>query len=159
MRNRICLPNLKLAFVGLTAICLSYSALADEKFAKTLCGGASVEVSAERFPDAKLALSKIVLSASSGKESIRLVFDNTVDGPKAAEYFFAACLKGKDQRSYIVFQNYCGGSGCHDLDNFGIIDAASLRVLLAPSDNNHSLADQIIGHPVQPLFDYKERFF
>ncbi|WP_157199408.1 hypothetical protein [Methylomonas koyamae] len=78
---------MKLVFVGLTAICLSFSALAEEKFAKALCGGTSVEVKAERFPDTKLALSKIVLSASSGKESIRLVFDNTVDDPKAAEYF------------------------------------------------------------------------
>ncbi|OAH98450.1 hypothetical protein A1353_02130 [Methylomonas methanica] len=148
-----------MSVVGLLAISLSFSILADEKFATAICGETTVEVKADQAPDARLALSKIILSAKSKTESIRLVFDNTVDDPRGAEYFLAACLKGKDQRSYIVFQNYCGGSGCHDLDNFGIIDAVSLRVLLAPSDNNRPIADQIIGYSVPPLFDYKDRFF
>lgn len=148
-----------LVFVGLTMITFSFPARADDKIANVACGEANVEVKAKGYPDSVLAFSKIILSAKSGSESTRFVFDNTVDDPRAAEYFHAACIKGKDQRSYIVFQNYCGGSGCHDLDNFGIIDAASLRILLAPSDNNHSVADKIIGYPVQPLFENKERFF
>lgn len=145
---------------GLLAICFSFSASADEKFARATCSKTTVEVKADIDPDSRVkALSKIILSAKSKTESIRLVFDNMVDDPRGGEYFLAACLKGKDQRSYIVFQNYCGGSGCHDLDNFGIIDAVSLRVLLAPADNNRSIADQIIGYSVPPLFDYKDRFF
>lgn len=53
----------------------------------------------------------------------------------------------------MVIQGYCGGAGCHDLDNFYIVLASSLKVLLVPrngDDMNRQEAAKILGHvPVQ----------
>lgn len=146
-------------FFWLLVVGTSFSVVAGETAISAKCGEATIEIKGTTFPNSETAFSKIILTAESKNESIRLVFDNTDDGLWDAEYFHAACVKGKDKRPYIVFQNYCGGSGCRDLDNYGIIDAKSLRALLMPDDNNRSRASQILGKKVPYLFDYKERFF
>jgi hypothetical protein len=55
------------------------------------------------------------------------------------------CVSARDARPMVVFQAYCGGSGCSDLDNRGIVDPRSLQVLLAPPDANRGDAQSILG--------------
>jgi hypothetical protein len=63
---------------------------------------------------------------------------------EANDFFKLGCLSSKG-RYFIVYQNYCGGSGCRDLDNYGIIDAMSLKHLLKPSDDNRQKASKMVG--------------
>jgi len=135
------------------------SASAGEQAVKSECGDASIEIKATPSPDSEDVYSKIILVAESQTETARLIFDNGSNALRGAEYFFAACVKGKDQRSYIIFQNYCVDPGCHDRDNYGIIDADSLRVLLVPDDNNHVRASEILGKQPPHLFSYRRKFF
>ena len=51
----------------------------------------------------------------------------------------------------IVYQAYCGGSGCKDLANYGIINADSLEVYLVPNDLNKNIASQLLGEEVHPI--------
>lgn len=61
------------------------------------------------------------------------------------------CFSTTGGRAMVVFQAYCGGSGCRDLDNWGIVDPRSLQVLLAPNDSNRGDAQRILGRaPVAP---------
>src|SRR5437867_2872596 len=49
----------------------------------------------------------------------------------------------------VVFQAYCGGSGCHDGANWGVIETEKLRVLTVPSDSNRAETEKLLGN--QPL--------
>lgn len=51
----------------------------------------------------------------------------------------------------VIFQAYCGGSGCKDLDNWGIVDPETLQVLLTPRDSNSAEVRRILGmEPERP---------
>jgi hypothetical protein len=61
------------------------------------------------------------------------------------------CMRNAARRVMVVFQAYCGGSGCSDLNNWGIVDPQSLQLLLSPSDSNRGDAKRILGRsPVAP---------
>ena len=94
-----------------------------------------------QFPDTAEA----VLTASIGERSTVLRYDGNID------FIGAECRKTSRGKSFVVFQAFCGGSGCKDLDNFGIIDPKDLRILLVPDDSNHSIAKQIFGSEVAPI--------
>jgi len=66
-------------------------------------------------------------------------------------HFFIACLANSSKKSFVVYQAYCGGSGCKDLDNWGIVEPTSLEVLLEPTDNNHKNAERIFGGKLKPF--------
>lgn len=63
----------------------------------------------------------------------------------------AECRKNPKGKYLIVYQAYCGGSGCKDLANYGIIDPISLEVLLVPNDWNRNDAKRIFGAEVEPI--------
>ncbi len=86
---------------------------------------------------------EVVLTVKRDKKDIRLRFNNV--------HFGVECRKNTENKELIVFQAYCGGSGCRDLDNFGIIDPSDLRVLLVPNDENRKLAKKIFGSEVIPV--------
>jgi hypothetical protein len=70
------------------------------------------------------------------------------------DYVGIRCDTGKNGRRYVVVQAYCGGSGCFDLDNFYVISADSLEILLVPeswNSRNRSNAEAILGHEVAPI--------
>ena len=108
------------------------------------CGAAKVDISfakSAQFPDTVEA----ILSASIGTRSTVLRFDGDID------FIGAECRKTKEGKTMVVFQAYCGGSACKDLDNYGIIDPQDLRVLLVPNDTNRAQADKIFGSKVAPI--------
>ena len=61
------------------------------------------------------------------------------------DYIGGICVKDAKGQNRIVYQAYCGGSGCKDLDNWGIIDPKNLQVLLVPNDYNRDEAKNILG--------------
>jgi hypothetical protein len=83
-----------------------------------------------------------ILTVSRDEKATTLRYDMNID------FIGAECRKNHWGRSFIVFQAYCGGSGCKDLDNFGIIDPSDLRVLLVPNDWNRVDAERIFGGQV-----------
>lgn len=82
------------------------------------------------------------LTVLRDEKATTLRYDMNID------FIGAECRKNHRGRSFIVFQAYCGGSGCKDLDNFGIIDPSDLRVLLVPNDWNRVDAERIFGGQV-----------
>ena len=72
----------------------------------------------------------------------------------ARDYLGLRCEASSKDEPHLVIQAYCGGSGCHDLDNFYIVSAETLKLLLAPrtrDDMNRQEAASILGHAVLPM--------
>ena len=72
----------------------------------------------------------------------------------ARDYVGLKCEVDMKGRAFVLIQGYCGGSGCHDLDNFYIVAAESLEVLLIPrnrDDMNRQEAARILGHVPAPI--------
>lgn len=91
------------------------------------------------------------LGASSiyGYENVNIkVFNNKSELLSEMSYewvhFSITCFNGKENQQFVVYQAYCGGSGCDDLSNFGIIKADTGKVLLEPYAGNRSVAKEIL---------------
>lgn len=75
-------------------------------------------------------------------------------------WFYAACMAKKDRTPVLVFQSYCGGSGCLEA-KYGAIDASSLKPLLLPSSKNienDKQLSKLLGYPAPHLGQYKKAF-
>jgi hypothetical protein len=62
-------------------------------------------------------------------------------------WFFAACVKDGQGRPRLLFQSSCGGSACVE-DKFGIVDPATLALVLQPGSGNRGnikRADALLG--------------
>lgn len=62
------------------------------------------------------------------------------------DFIGAICDTDARGNPRVVYQAICGGSGCKDADNWGIIDPEWLNVLLAPSDDSLEPAIKLLGH-------------
>lgn len=75
-------------------------------------------------------------------------------------WFDAACLQIKGGKPLLVFQSYCGGSGCLE-GKYGAVEPSSLKFLLRPSlkniENQKQLSD-LLGSSAPHLADYQGRF-
>ena len=69
------------------------------------------------------------------------------------DFIGGQCVAKPGAAPLVVFQAYCGGSGCKDLDNWGVIETDQLRVLTVPSDTNREDARRIIGSDRLPQLD------
>ncbi|HEX7764153.1 MAG TPA: hypothetical protein VF433_11160 [Cellvibrio sp.] len=104
-------------------------------------------------------------------------FVSVSDAPSANEPFFSVVIEGDStsapyqfeiQKDYlrlrcevtstgkhvILINNICGGSGCVEFGNFGIIDIGSGKVLLEPNQpfkGNRDQAEEIIGTELKPF--------
>jgi len=108
------------------------------------CVGAKVEI--ELAPSSRGEHGfEAILTVSRNEKVTMLRYDANID------YIGAECRTNQLGQSFIVIQAYCGGSGCKDLDNFGIIDPIQLRVFLVPNDWNRADAARIFGGPVGAL--------
>lgn len=110
------------------------------------CGGAKGELSFEKSPSDKYGVESIITISRNGRSTI-LRYDGGID------FIGMECRKTKSGKPMFVFQAYCGGSACRDLDNYGVINPADLRVLLVPSDTNRKQAKQILGVDPPPIKD------
>jgi hypothetical protein len=124
---------------------LFFSALASA-VEVTNCAGARVVINFSAGSKGPEGVEAALVASRDGKETV-LRYDTNID------FIGAECRKTPQGRPLIVFQAYCGGSGCKDLDNYGIIDPADLRVLLVPSDWNRADAARIFDEAVMPMND------
>jgi len=102
------------------------------------CGGAKVEF---KFLHSSIQKGGIesVMTISRDERFTILRYDMNID------FIGGVCVPNAQKNPTIVFQAYCGGSGCDDLDNWGIIDPSDLRVLLVPNAWNRKDASRIFG--------------
>ncbi len=111
------------------------------------CGGAAVVIDSEpkgfQSPEeayartGKLVQAHIVVTRSESRA--------TFQSWKSIDFIGGTCVDDAKGNPRILYQAYCGGSGCDDLSNWGIIDAVELRELLTPSDRNTDRAREILG--------------
>jgi hypothetical protein len=75
-------------------------------------------------------------------------------------WFHAACVPAKDGKSILLFQSYCGGSGCLE-GKYGAVEPSSLKILLRPGAKNvenHKQASALLGMVAPHLGHYKGAF-
>jgi hypothetical protein len=124
-----------LLLVGISMFASAGAAMAGQTFE---CGGAAVEINVS-------SAGRATVGVSRERHVRELGYLGGID------FVGGHCARSADGRLLVVFQAYCGGSGCKDLDNWGIVDPLSLQVLLAPSDSNRGEAQRILGLvPVRP---------
>ncbi|MCA1856918.1 hypothetical protein LE190_13415 [Massilia oculi] len=70
---------------------------------------------------------------------------------RGIDFIGGQCMNAADGRPLVVFQAFCGGSGCQDLANWGVIDPALLRVLMVPTDGNRQAAQTLLGGALRAL--------
>jgi hypothetical protein len=137
------------ALISLLLMFTSSLVFADEKVFRYDCGGAQVEIRGtyDATDPGCLSFLKFNLNVARGTRRIFLDF-----GPG---FMHAACLRNGTEEEMIVFQHYCDGSGCYDLDNYGIVEPRKLEILLTPDDTNRAAAARILGLPkVPPLLNH-----
>jgi hypothetical protein len=100
------------------------------------CGGATVSIS--------FGPPETVLTVARAGKSTKLRFE-------AIDFIGAECRTALTGKPYVVLQAYCGGSSCRDLDNYGIIDPASLVVVMEPNDWNRDDAARFLGSAAIPV--------
>lgn len=124
------------AFVITIGILSASSAIAAQGFS---CGGADVSISVigrdsqiwENRPEAVVTVTK---------EGY-----NTILRYRNLDFIGGECVSRPNAKPLIVFQAYCGGSGCKDRANWGVIDPEFLKVLTVPSDFNRDEVQNILG--------------
>ncbi|MGI4720581.1 MAG: hypothetical protein ACRYGO_09060 [Janthinobacterium lividum] len=128
-------------------LCLAFLSIgaapsfAAERFA---CGGADVriEVLARDTPVPEERAEAVLTVARNGLD--------TVLRYRGIDFIGGQCVNAGGGRPLVVFQAYCGGSGCQDGANWGVIDPALLRVLAVPTDTNREEARRLLGGRALP---------
>lgn len=75
-------------------------------------------------------------------------------------WFHAACISAKDGKSILLFQSFCGGSGCLE-GKYGAVEPSTVKVILRPSKKNvenHKQASALLGSAAPHLGNYKGAF-
>lgn len=103
------------------------------------CGGADTRIDVlardTRVPEERAE--GVVTVSRNGLETILRY--------RGIDFIGGRCVSAGDGRPLVVFQAYCGGSGCQDGANWGVIDPATLRVLAVPTDTNRKEAQGLLG--------------
>lgn len=134
-----------LALPGLLlAILIAPSCHAAQGFS---CDGARVriEIVARESPVWENRAEAVLTVSRAGVETV-LRYPNI-------DFIGGQCVAGNDGRALVLFQAYCGGSGCKDLENWGAIDPITLRVLMVPDDANRDEIQKLIGGGMLPQLE------
>lgn len=92
--------------------------------------------------DAKISIEVIARESPVWEDRSEAVVTVSRDGATTVlryrniDFIGGQCFKGNSSHPLVLYQAFCGGSGCKDLDNWGVIDAKTLRILTVPSDSN-----------------------
>lgn len=127
----------RIAALSLVAATFSLSALAQEQFQ---CAGATVTIEVDTtMPLRSTEGADIILRVERGPRSTILRYSNV-------DFVGGECDTDANHASRVIYQAVCGGSGCHDLSNWGVIDPESLQALLVPSEDSLEPAIALLGH-------------
>ena len=133
------------SLLALSLIAVSFPSVA----ASLLCGEATVSV---------------VEPASVGDPYFRVilknkVIDKTYSYEIQKDYLHLRCDETSTGVKVLLFNHFCGGSGCADYGNFGIIDVKTGAILLE-SDQSHAgnlqRAMEIMGKDIRKFSCSKE---
>lgn len=72
---------------------------------------------------------------------------------QSVDFTGGKCVDEHSSRPLVVFQAYCGGSICRDLENWGVIDPNTLRVLAVPNDTSRAEVQEIVGPTKLPKLE------
>jgi hypothetical protein len=112
------------------------------------CGDATVQIEVvERDSEVRELRAEPVLTVTlHGRETI-LRYWGSID------FIGGVCMRDSRDRPMVVYQAYCGGTGCYDRDNWGVVDAQSLRVTLVPDNSNRGRAMELLGKELPEISD------
>ena len=110
---------------------------------KTQCGNSAYEVTFNPEEETTWGWEKVFIKFSQGNKTILKEYEHV--------HFGIACLQNPNKKNFIVYQAYCGGSACRDFDNWGIINADILEVLIEPTDTNSAQAEKMFGGVLKPF--------
>jgi hypothetical protein len=124
---------------GLLMTC---TATAAQRFS---CGGAdvSISISARESSQWELRAESIVSVSKDGYSTV-LRYRGNID------FIGGECVTKADSAPLVVYQAYCGGSGCNDGANWGVVETGMLRVLTVPNEVNRAETEQILGNGSLP---------
>lgn len=130
--------------VTLCLVCAAFAACPASAAQAFSCGGAdvSIVVIARDSPIWEQRAESVVTVSRDGY-STTLRYRNV-------DFIGGKCVNRPNAKSVVVFQAYCGGSGCRDGANWGVIDPEVLRVLAVPSDFNRDEVQKILGDRPMP---------
>ena len=121
----------------------------------TNCGGAAFNVTHDsKGAPAVGSYALTGYSADAPKEKKSLYLSD------AGVAFYASCSTGKSNRALLLFQEVCNSAGCVK-DRYGIVDPASMKLLLAPdkkNSGNAKAASQLLGKEVPRVAEDKTAF-
>lgn len=133
------------------------------RFAAVLCfmlaslvAGHSNAAQIFQCDDAEVRIEVVARENRSWEGRVEAVVTVSRDGAETVlryrdvDFIGGQCLTKTDSRTLVIFQAFCGGSGCKDLANWGVVDPKTLRVLTVPSDSNLEETKNIIGSSVLP---------
>ena len=111
------------------------------------CGGAEVriEVLARESPVWEERLEAVV--TVSRDAAITVLRYRNID------FVGGQCFVRDKSQSLVIFQAFCGGSGCNDLANWGVVNPKTLRVLTVPSDTNREEVLKLVGVSEPPRLE------
>jgi hypothetical protein len=66
------------------------------------------------------------------------------------DFIGGQCFVESGSQPLVLYQAFCGGSGCKGLANWGVIDPKTLRVLTVPNDSNRDETRKLIGGGTLP---------
>ncbi len=128
---------LRIASVFSFTAIFSLSASAQEQFQ---CAGATVTIAVDATsPLRSTEGADVILRVERGTRSTVLRYSNV-------DFIGGECDTDENHASRIIYQAVCGGSSCHDLSNWGVINPESLQALLGPSDDSLEPAIALLGH-------------
>lgn len=129
---------LRIAATSLFAMLISQPTLAKQIFQ---CAGATVTIGVDTvLPLRSTEGADIILMVEKGQRSTILRYSNI-------DFIGGVCDTDINGSPRIVYQAVCGGSGCFDLSNWGVINADTLQVLLIPAHDSLDAAKRLLGHP------------
>lgn len=131
-------------------LALSLIAASVPSFAASLvCGDTTVSVvepASERDPYFRVMLKNKVI-------------DKTYSYEIQKDYLHLRCDETSAGVTVLFFNHFCGGSGCADYGNFGIIEVKTGAILLEPDqshDGNLQRAKEIMGKDIRHFSCSKE---
>ncbi len=128
---------LRIAANSLLVALLSQPALAQQEFR---CADATITIGVDTtLPLRSTEGADVILRVERGPRFTLLRYSGV-------DFIGGACDTDANNASRIVYQAVCGGSGCDDSSNWGVINPESLQALLAPAEGNLGSAVALLGH-------------